>query len=331
MTLHLAFISSAFVMTVGDRRLSIGPAGRKTEWDPYANKTIVIEAINGRVAVSYAGLAYIKSVATDLWLLTAITGEALEPPGGTPHGGPGVRISGPLNLTVGRIRAAITSAIERDFVREAAADRAQSIEVLIVGWTWTRAATTGRGRPTTFAEFITHKGEPGTSCSVSTVRRCWWQDPAPSTLPWSQLSIGSALLNDQRFERLKTRMTEPGSVMTPGEVECWMADEIRLVADDPRCTTVGTELMSVLIVPNKPPVIRFLRDLTLSRPNIAFSPSYVSTAGMILPPQQMTGRLPSLVTGSEESPRVVQLECVPPLEPTGSTSSMGGQVRRRWP
>jgi hypothetical protein len=60
MTLHVSFISPAFVMQIGDRLLTTGDPGNATEWEAYANKTVLLQAINGCVAISFAGLGILK-------------------------------------------------------------------------------------------------------------------------------------------------------------------------------------------------------------------------------------------------------------------------------
>ena len=87
MTLHISLVADSFVFQVGDRLLTKEGQGRRSDWGPYANKSIYADAINGRVATSYGGLAHVLSDPTDQWLTTAISGVEAESsfhPGGPP-------------------------------------------------------------------------------------------------------------------------------------------------------------------------------------------------------------------------------------------------------
>ena len=330
MTLHIAFVSPAFVMPVGDRLLTTGDPGSATEWEPYANKTILVEAMNGRIVLSYAGLGLIKAVPTDLWLVEAITGES---PGPAVRAGAGLptRFGRPLKLTVGGVCKAIVHAIETDFLAERRDVRKLDIEVLITGWTWRRRVRFGLGRPRTFCTAITHDGRYGAPCRLnSKVPSRWYEDPAPSTRGWSYVTIGAAPPPvREQFERLKARLSQPGETATPDDIEAFIAAEIRRAAAHPAGDVIGTELMSVFLPAYAPPRIRFLRDISLDRPNVAYSPAYVHTNGMIAYPMQITGQGFWFGSGSDENSWRVEVQCVPPLPSNGVHTASSQQQRKR--
>jgi hypothetical protein len=332
LTLHVAFITSAFVMQVGDRLLTIGDPGSATEWEPYANKTILIDAVNGRIILSYAGLGHIKEVPTDLWLVEAITRESPGPVLRAGAGPPprGLRFCRPLGLTVGGVCKAVVRAIETDFLREPWYARKSGIEILITGWTWRRRVRFGLGRPRTFCTVITHNGRYGMPCKLySELPSRWYENPAPRTRGWAHATIGAAPPPvREQFQRLKSRLSQPGQTATADDMETFIAAEIRRAAAHPAGDIIGTELMSVVVSPFAAPRIRFLRDTSLARPNLAYSPAYVHTSGMIAYPMQITGGGFVLESGSGENAQRVEFECVPPL-PSNSVYAASSQQRRK--
>jgi hypothetical protein len=55
------------------------------EWDPLANKSILVSAQNGFMCISYSGLAYINGTPTDQWLAETASdrdGRPRRPPAG---------------------------------------------------------------------------------------------------------------------------------------------------------------------------------------------------------------------------------------------------------
>jgi hypothetical protein len=329
LTLHVAFVSSAFVMQVGDRLLTVGDPGSAVEWEPYANKTILIEAINGRIVLSYAGLGHIKAVPTDIWLVKAITGES---PGPAVRAGAGLptRFGGALDLTVGGVCKAITHAIETDFLAEPWDARKLGIEVLITGWTWRRRVRFGLGRPRTFYMAISHNGRYGMRCKLnSDLPRRWSEDPSPPTRGWSHVTIGAAPPPvREQSARLKTQLSQPGQTATADDIETFIATEIRRAAAHPAGDVIGTELMSVFLPAFAAPRIRFLRDISLARPNVAYSPAYVHTNGMIAYPMQITGQGFGFGSGSGGNSHHVEVQCVPPL-PSDGVHTASSQQRRK--
>lgn len=318
LTLHVAFISSALVLQIGDRQLTTGSAaGPVTERDRYANKTILAEAINGQVVVSYAGLAHIRSVPTDQWLLRAITGVPPGPPV-RPGAGPPIFVGRPIKLAVGGIRDSIIRAIQADFLAEPRDQRRLGMEVLITGWIWRRRQRFGFGHPRTFFTRITHAGQLRTPCKVTAdLPRRWHQDPAPPRSGWSHatIGVGSGTVREQ-FSLLKTRMSQPGTCTTD-DIEAFIAGQIRRSALESD-GVIGTNLMSVCLTPAAPPRIRFLRDTSSGDPHLACSPAYANHAGLIVPPTVIAGRGFSLaLRGSGEHLQRIDIERIPPLDDVG--------------
>lgn len=327
MTLHLALITPSFVLQVGDRQLSTARGGQWIPWDHYANKTIVAETINGSVVVSYAGLAHVDQMSTDAWLLQAITRAKPPPPSIRPGAGPPMRFGGDelRTLTVGDVMTRLTEAIDKDFVRQSSAKRQLGLEVLVTGWTYRRRARYGLARPRTFATSGTKRGLPPLRFDQVYPRR-WFQHTSPLKMTFMSIGAGGPSVNEI-WPNVRDTLVDHGGTFTIDDAEDLLAAEIRRVA---RLTDsgVGRNLMSIRMPGDAPPSLRYLPDPSLPSDGTAYSPAYVNAAGMVIPPLALTGSGTSFITGTETSPRVVTIDCVPPL-PSSHVRTASSQARKR--
>lgn len=322
MTLHLAIVAGALVLQVGDRLLTLESDAGTAPWDAYANKSIYVEAVNGRVIVSYAGLAHINRVPTDEWLLRRIAGPWM------PDGDAVQKAFSPATrLNLGTVTRAIVGAIERDLPRQTAvAPARRNMEVLITGWTWPRGVDAGSGRPTTFAVEIKHSGHAGSSCRVRRHRAM----PAEGTSKTSLL----LLIGRGKREWLQGLAREINSrtVSDVSTLEDMLAQRIRDAASaDP---TIGTDLMSFWLPPSygdHDPRFRYLRDVTKSHPTLAFGPAVVGRK-LVSRPFMFRGNGFSFGYAEEDGlapSRGITFESVPPL-PDDGYSMLAAQPRPTW-
>jgi hypothetical protein len=75
-TLHVAAVSGAGVVLVGDRLVTLHGVPVSTD----TNKLIVIKTPSCMVGVAFAGAAYVGDLPTAAWLTKCITGETIVPP-----------------------------------------------------------------------------------------------------------------------------------------------------------------------------------------------------------------------------------------------------------
>lgn len=278
--------------------------------------------MNGRVVVSYAGIAHMWKEPTDEWLVKVITGR--KPERMFDGSGYATMFGGEnMKLTLGGICDAIKSAMEHNIPAQPKRNRPARLEVLIAGWTWPHDVGHGNYRPSTFGRMFVHSGESGTVCEATA---------APS-LPYLRTSRRRPMLmsigvdSPGLLQRMSDRINAEGQT-TEIDIERIVTEEIRAVARV--CNSgVGTDLMSVYL-----PVeythegyLRFLRDTTVSTGNVAYSPAVIRTGGMIMYPQVMAGNLPELRSGSDARPSIIKVEVLPPL-PLGAISMMSSQARR---
>lgn len=292
------------------------------DWDPYANKSIYVEAANGRVGISYAGLAHVGSVPTDQWLAAALTGDHPAPPT-RPGGGPPARFGGGSTLTLGQVSAAIQRAIERDFLRLRAVDRAHGLEVLVTGWTWPRRCNEGGRRPSTFAQVISHDGSRGNPCKVTSIPSRPFLSRARG---WSVVAIG--MPTRKMLDNINANIRAAPKPISPRAFEDILAQEIRGAASR-LDSGIGTNLMSLYmpITMTDSPRVRYLRDPTQQQTRAAYTPAFIFSGGSITYPSIITGSGKLSLT-SDDPGRSIQIECDPPLKGSMPLMEISSQRRR---
>jgi len=321
-TLHVAFLSPAFVLQVGDRLLTVGKPGNASQWDAYANKTLIVDAIDGCVCISYAGLAHIAGQPTDEWLARALT-KAVWPLDGLLT----TRLPS-LGLTLGNVCGEIIRAIERDFLMESDANRALHIEVLIAGWSWKPLRNNGRRGPATFARMISHDGSLDRRCTVTSIPPMPFEERSTR---WRYLAIGKTDIVDERCNNLKELYTQdpPRADLRADDIEEILVSDIRAGAAALGGDVIGTECMAVYLPLRTAIRVRFFRDPTLAETKTGFTPWYINTFGSVAKPGYLTGTgwtIGSRTMADEMGP-VISFEVVPPL-PGGNIREWGPRSNR---
>lgn len=321
MTLHVAFICNSYVLQIGDRLLTRSIGGKRSEWDTLANKTIFLETQNGRVALSYAGLARMAGMATDEWLVREITGLDRVPPLHS-GGGPPMHFGPPMRLTIGSVVTSVVAAVNSQLPAERVRPADRSLELLISGWTWPRdVGRRDSARPSTYAVAIAHDGKRSSTCSVTPLRRRRYRRESTG---WATCSIGAGRKGQFREinNRLRNRRTRAD------DVELELVRTIRNAAARPN-SGIGKNLVSVYlpITANEDPRIRYWRDTELRDVN-AYTPAFVSWAGAIIHPGTFTGagQLGLTHHDTQGRERTIRIEAIPPM--VGDVDTFRSQKRK---
>lgn len=144
MTLLLGYTSYNLVAQVTDRLVS--RAG--VEFDSVSNKTVVYEAQNGLVMMSYTGLAYLGNVTTDTFIAEKLSGFTLSQQEIAPTLITGMRAEW---LHVGPMLEQLKGHLTNAFVtRVRPMDLASGFTLFVNGWQWGR-----RKHPRPFAAYLT--------------------------------------------------------------------------------------------------------------------------------------------------------------------------------
>lgn len=321
MTLHLSVMAGNVVLQVGDRLLSKGDR----DWDPYANKNILILARDATVVVSYTGVAHMRRATnprwmqTDEWLAGAITGGTHS----DQDFAYATRFGGDLNVRLSHVVRSVKAAIVEDLLEMPARFRKVGLEVLITGWNW-KLRNDQRGsiaRP--FSLTIKHTGIRGASLFVEA-------NPVPSR-PDEVAAICIGAMERQAFLDWTARLQQMDLSATSVEkMEMALVEEIRAASRRFRGRYVGSECMSIWIAASQEVRVRFIRDVALKRPRHSFTP-WVIGSGMIQRPSILEGEGSTgivEVDSEENVVRQIPYECIPPF-PTVPDSTDGDGYRMR--
>jgi hypothetical protein len=308
MTLVMSLIHAPIALHVGDRLVTQQEKGRRKEWDPLANKSVLVLAQNGYMCISYSGLAYINGKPTDQWLAEAASGQ--ETITGV-RGGPATLFSTTLIPRIGPALSRIRTAIQTDFASQPLRYRRNGMSLIVTGWIMRRRTINRQPRP--FMLKFRHNGRPGSTLVIEQLPRYW---------DWSrQVMLGTVGVDPgQAKTRVLREAAQPVS-RSQDDYEAMLVTCIRAVADGN--DAVGKDCMSILMVRQGIFRVRFLPnpDADLHR-KAAYTP-WVIGPGVMLPSSVLYGSLPTLWAG----PYQVTFERVPPLPPS-STSGAYGQPRR---
>jgi hypothetical protein len=126
MTLILTVASNRYALQVGDRLVTSGG----TQYDPFANKSVLFITRDAVVTASYTGLAYVDRVPTDEWIANALAGCTLMPQGTRAA----FRTQSTLLYSddIGRCVNRLSAELKRAFARRSPPRRVE--EVAIAGW-----------------------------------------------------------------------------------------------------------------------------------------------------------------------------------------------------
>jgi len=308
---------------MSDRLLTLREGGQLTDWFDRASKTILVHALDGTLSIGYAGLAHIRSMPTDLWLIEQIQGRPISEPR-LPGGGPPTFESGPpVRLTIHEIHEKVRTAIERDLPAEPA--RESGLEVIMAGWRWNRR-TSHTKRSSTYVAILIHSGAPNTSCIVT------YDRPWLSGIPNYRLAGIGARSVFRRFGLPKFRecLDAQNSAIT------WLAMEHCILqsftsAAATKNSMIGREAMSVVMPElfGSPTLVRFFRDRESTR-IAGYTPAIITNSGLVQYPSLYRGQ-GSPISISRDRP--VSFETLPPVppQPDGPIFEIGSYPRRTWP
>lgn len=167
MTLTLTYLTRDYIVQAADRLLTKGG----TEFDPSANKMVLLSATDGIASIVYSGTAYIRDQPTDDWIAQTLRG-ALSAEFNFPRRS-GVRLGLTVHSAVIILRDAMSSvcpAIARN-------TRDFGLSILVAGW-----QTSGRRVcPVVFKLRSSAQNEPPYAALLSRKPRDWCSD-TPSIL-----------------------------------------------------------------------------------------------------------------------------------------------------
>jgi hypothetical protein len=315
MTLHVSFISGATVVQLGDRLLTLDGEA----WDATTNKTVVVEATNGRAVIGFAGAAHVGSEPTGEWLLRKITGSA------TPHRS--MQFGGNAPFHLGDVRRRITAGLDIDFPRGQRGRRAQPLELLVSGWAYPRIIQDSK-RPSSFTYSLRHSGKPRERAKTGPVTRFRYRDPS---VHWALSDIGRSNLVD--LAKISSQLqARGGPIFGVDDTEDVIVGAIREASALPG-SLVGSDIMSVSLSMHpdfNPPHFRYYRDTTHADERIGYTPALVGR-NIILPSTTMTTSAGLSIRFNEGTDRAwgYSVETVPDWEPT-SRNSFRSAPGRPW-
>lgn len=314
MTLHIALVTEAFVLQVGDRLLSVGD----NPWDSKANKTIIVEATNGRAVIGYAGLAHVRAEPTGEWLTRKLTGS--QAPHEWNQFGRGPR------LHLGEVRDRIVRALENELAIGQRARPRHGLEILMSAWSYPRLVHKASRRPTSWSCTIVHTGNPGSRSRVERGPRFQYREL--SKKGWYS-AIGRADLID--LAAVHKKLSSLDSHITPQRAEPLLVEAIREIAMIPR-SGVGTDVMSVYLNPvpwTFQQHAHYYRDVSLGDERVGYAPAIIAPTG-IFPPQRMTRSGGHALVFDGETRYQYDMETIPPWPETPGVQSFGPVMGKPW-
>ena len=260
MTQIVAAIGPGFLMQASDRLVSLAPSLRP--YDPNANKSLILGAVDGVALIGYTGLAYIDGRPTDQWIAETLTGLDLS------MGAVAIGVwhrfhDQPLHLMIDRLAKAFEVALKPHPEHDH--------QVLVVGWTYKPTGS----RPTSY------------------IRRMDWRGGI-----WSVRRIGSRLRpHDRQFWVLtvphlsKAQMAPLVDAISGWEyaagfdsIEAELAEFVRGV----NRPGVGPDVLSIIVTWHDFPPRARVRFAPAGRFEESFSPWVITPAG-IEPPSAECG------------------------------------------
>jgi hypothetical protein len=279
-TLILGAVSRDVAVQVGDRLLT----ARGKEWDPLANKSVVVLGYDGFVCVSYSGLAHILNVPTDQWLAEILADRQVAyPPARADRGAP-AHIDSSFRPSVGLGLRRLKTAMAERFRKEThAREHAHGLYVLVTGFLGKPTPWGRRVRPV-IMRYVYRDGAPA-SVREETSPRHW-----PESTPTYNAGIGGgdpATLSDAA-----SRIGKPGYSTSP-EVRDLLRDSI--VKTSAKMPSVGSNCLSVTLSRWGHVEVAFM-PAPANRTPEAYTP-WILGPGGVFPPQISVGAPPVLHFG----------------------------------
>ncbi|MDD1976199.1 hypothetical protein [Pseudomonas tussilaginis] len=132
MTLIITLATPMLIVQAGDRLLTQNVNGRTQQFDEKSNKSLIYEAFNGLLAISYRGKAFIQGKPTDEWIAEQLNSHLKIPSDGTDLWSLQMATGRPCNLlTCDRVikvlRESLSSLAKSEFIQT-------GLTVVITGW-----------------------------------------------------------------------------------------------------------------------------------------------------------------------------------------------------
>lgn len=223
MTQIINLASQAATVQVSDRLVSVRRHSVLSDHDPHANKTLLYEATDAVVAISFAGYAYIGSAPTDQWIADWLWGR--PPLTGIRGGRSPMFGASPKRRNIGQVARQLTAALHNQV------PRSEAIELIISGYQFRRGGLLYRP-----------------------VRYRWRRFPPAQPhleLPYKMWSGDrhrvDFLGNRFRFERMEALKSELDLTASP---EAWANCFARAVQDQSAANPgIGQDVLKVVIPP----------------------------------------------------------------------------------
>ncbi len=289
MTQHLTFANPAFILSLGDRKVTSTTRGSTTvvTHDPLANKTVIVIGEMASFVISYAGLAYIDRLPTDTFIAQSILERASAI---AVNSQTGIRIERNERLGLHEVLEKVLGRINSRFPNQYANERAQGLELLISGWTWRpRDRRMGVGRPRMFvAQAVWDPKSRRMALSViPRPLRALWCSAAPRSASFS-CSIGSDAGVRRTFDDVHESLSTIEGSYEPATALRVLSDGMRRAAALPKGSTIGTDLVAVLHSPGLSPLITSVYMPTEDSVLNAYTP-WVIGDQLACPPMMFTG------------------------------------------
>jgi hypothetical protein len=293
--------------------------GVATEWEPAANKTLVLACRNATAILSFAGLAFVDGLPTDNWLARSIL-DADLPTNRPGRGGIPLMKSSSISFTLGSVMEHLKESIRSDFTKERSEYRNLGLSLLLTGYTWKRSRR-GLVRPRPFQFKFRYADDASTGFIKREILPApRWIPPGMAAYDW----IGGGLTDESDLCKLAEQFSSRIGATT--EVEAVLAEQIRSIAARPEIEGVGNECHIVSITRSQQIRVCFMRNE--SSPNTATYTPWVLGEGWAWPPMYQES-----IDGIEISLndwRRLKFATVPPVGPPANYVGMGSQIRKPW-
>ncbi|WP_405178422.1 hypothetical protein OG225_30650 [Nocardia sp. NBC_01377] len=243
MTLILSAVTRGFVFHASDRLFTIQrKKGHVEEWDPRANKTIVVVGSDCWLVLGYTGLAYLDGKPTDQFLAEAISGVS-DLDGGMVMG------TRNLGLHYAEIIRRIVEAVSAQYDKLSCAVRKYPLIVAGTGIQMTRP----RRRELIFRLGFSEDGYDGGDGHT---------ERYPSL--WRYGCIPAGDVNNEVHEQMRKRLRSDETHDSPDSFRKIMVDGVRATAA--LSEFVGEDVISVILDPEEREISVHFDPIDPSRP-----------------------------------------------------------------
>lgn len=234
MTLILTRASRDFIIQAVDRRIA---DVQKNIGDHSANKAIIYVCANAAVTIAYTGIAFLDNVATDEWLVEALTGQHIPRDRKPPvFGDPSNKASETLGSAMLRLKSVLRGGEAALAPAARSKWRDHSFDIVAAGWQWNR-----RGRQRPVVGWITKEAGQN-ACELGFKNRLW-AHPRSEGRPTTLCAAPAGNFSRDEIEQLNARLQD----QPVGTVADTLVTDIRRVSASNHY--VGPDVLTVAISP----------------------------------------------------------------------------------